>query len=221
MRVDLSRAVLADNDALADATREALTAAGVLCVGLLSSPGAGKTALLEATADAWGDPSRLAVIVGDVATEADADRLRLKGVPAVQINTQHHGAACHLAAEPVAAVLATLDLASTDVLFIENVGNLVCPVGFRLGEHRRAVLISVAEGPDKPSKYPKAVLETDLAIVTKVDLSPYVGVSLGELTQAVHQVRPHADVLGLSTRTGEGLEAWVEWLREARAQLHG
>jgi len=221
MRIDLSRAVLAHNDALADATRQALTVAGFLCVGLLSSPGAGKTTLLEATADAWDDPSRLAVIVGDVATEADADRLRRKGIPSVQINTLHHGATCHLAAEPVAAALATLELGNTDILFVENVGNLVCPVGFRLGEHQRVVLISVAEGADKPTKYPKAVLETDLALITKIDLAPYVDVSYEDLERSVRQVRPQAAMLGLSTRTGEGMDAWLDWLRARRAEVTG
>lgn len=219
MRVDLSRSILAGNDEIADATRRALTKARVLCVGLLSAPGAGKTTLLEATADAWDDPARLAVIVGDVATEADADRLRRKGIPSVQINTEHHGATCHLSADSVAAAVSDLDLGDTDVLFIENVGNLVCPVGFQLGEHRRVVLISVAEGADKPIKYPKAILETDLAVVTKVDLSPYVDVSLGDLKQSIQQVRPQAAIMGVSTRTGEGLAEWLGWLHASRAEL--
>ncbi|MBD3174161.1 MAG: hydrogenase nickel incorporation protein HypB [Armatimonadia bacterium] len=217
MRIDLSRDVLAGNDSTAEANQRALADAGVLCVGLLSSPGAGKTTLLEATADAWGDASRLAVIVGDVATEADADRLRDKGIPSIQINTQHHGATCHLTAESVTVALAQLDLDSTDLLFVENVGNLVCPVGFRLGEHRRVVLISVAEGADKPIKYPKAILETDLALVTKTDLAPYVDVSLESLTHSIRQVKPNAEILGLSTKTGDGMAEWVSWLRELKA----
>ncbi len=213
MKLDITQDLLSDNDALAEHTSGKLRDAGVLCVGLLSSPGSGKTTLLEATIARWPDASRLAVIVGDVATEADADRLRAVGVTAIQINTEHHGATCHLDAVPVAAAIERLDLGSTDILFVENVGNLVCPVGYLLGEHFRVLLLSVAEGADKPLKYPKAVLETDLALVTKADLAPYVDVSVETMTANIRQLKPKAEVLAVSPKTGEGLDAWLEWLR--------
>lgn len=222
MRLDIARDLLDDNDAIAAQTAELLRAKGVLCVGLLSSPGAGKTSLLERTAKAWSDPLRMAVIVGDVATEADADRLRRLGVPAIQINTLHYGASCHLEAGAVARAVGVLDLSATEVLFVENVGNLVCPVAFRLGEHRRAVLLSTAEGLDKPLKYPKAVLETDLAVITKTDLAPYVDVTAEMLTHAVRQLRPAMPVIALSAKTGDGLDAWLAWLgREREALVNG
>jgi hydrogenase nickel incorporation protein HypB len=221
LRVNLSADILADNEEIAAGTREWLRDLGVLCVGLLSSPGAGKTALLEATARLWTGPGNLQAIVGDVATAADAERLARCGIPAVQINTEHHGAACHLGAPAVARALDALELARGDTLFVENVGNLVCPVGFRLGEHFRVVLLSVAEGGDKPLKYPRAVLDTDLALVTKVDLAPHVDVSAEEIAAAIRRVRPSAEVLAVSVRTGEGLEEWLSWLRGRAADARG
>lgn len=217
MRIDLTQGILDDNDEIAARTFERLRQAGVLCVGLLSSPGAGKTTLLEATARAWRDPMRLGVIVGDVATEVDSARLRACRMPAAQINTASHGASCHLSAGPVAEALDAFDLARLDALFIENVGNLICPVAFRLGEHQRAVLLSVTEGPDKPMKYPKAILDTDLAVITKVDLCPHVDVPAAEVEKNVRRVRPHARVLTVSTRGAPGIGPWLGWLDDMLA----
>jgi len=219
VRIDLAQGILDDNDLIAMATSERLHSAHVLCVGLLSSPGAGKTTLLEATARAWSDPTRLGVIVGDVATEVDSARLRACRMPAVQINTASHGASCHLSAGPVAEALDAFDLPRLDVLFIENVGNLVCPVAFRLGEHYRSVLLSVTEGPDKPVKYPKAILDTDLAVITKADLCPHVDVPAAEVEQNVRRVRPDARVLTVSARGEPGVGAWLGWLDEMLAAM--
>jgi len=213
VKLDITQDLLSDNDALAEHTAKKLRDAGVVCVGLLSSPGSGKTTLLERTIERWPDASRLAVIVGDVATEADAERLRAAGVIAIQVNTEHHGATCHLDAVPVAEAIESRELGSTDILFVENVGNLGCPGGYLLGEHCRVVLLSVTEGADKPLKYPKAILETDLALVTKTDLAPYVEVSVEGLTVNIRRLKPKADVLAISPKTGDGLEAWLAWLR--------
>lgn len=219
MRLTIGKGILGDNDERAEVSAQYLRDRGVLAVGLLSAPGSGKTSLLEETARRWGEPSRLRAILGDVATESDAKRLRAVGVPSTQINTEYLGASSHLEAKTVSRAISELDLAGVDILFIENVGNLVCPVSFRLGEHVRVVLLSVAEGADKPLKYPKSVLETDLVLVTKTDLAPYVDVAPESLAEAVRVVRPGAQVLPISVRAGEGLDEWVGWLRKCLEAL--
>ncbi len=219
MRLRIGQGLLGENDERAEVTAQYLHNRGVLGIGLLSGPGAGKTSLLEETVRRWGDPTRLRVIVGDVATEEDARRIRSLGVQAVQINTEYLGTVCHLEAKAVARAVSEMDLSEVDALFVENVGNLVCPVGFRLGEHVRVVLLSVAEGPDKPLKYPKAVLETDLALVTKTDLAPHVDVSAEQVTGNVRRIKPQAQVLPVSVRTGEGMDEWIAWLRGCLSAL--
>jgi hydrogenase nickel incorporation protein HypB len=215
--VKVLRAMLQDNDHQAGHNRAHFDAAGVLAVNLMSSPGAGKTSLLEATIRALGPRLSVAVIEGDLETENDARRIRAAGAPAVQITT---GNACHLDANMVHAALHRLDLRSIDVLFIENVGNLVCPAAFDLGQHRNVVLLSVTEGDDKPEKYPVMFRAADLMAVTKLDLMVAVGDFDPALaTKHLRELASAAPVLELSARSGKGLDSWIDWLvKEATAR---
>jgi hydrogenase nickel incorporation protein HypB len=204
--------LLAENDAQAAHNRAHFDAHGVLAVNLMSSPGAGKTALLEATIAALRDEMRMAVIEGDLETENDADRIRAQGVPAVQITT---GAACHLDARMVHGALHQIDLAGVDIVFIENVGNLVCPASFDLGQHRNVVLLSVTEGDDKPAKYPVMFRAADLVLLTKTDLLPHL--DNFDPTQAERYLRRLANPAPLwllSSKKMTGLEPWLNWLRK-------
>jgi hydrogenase nickel incorporation protein HypB len=199
--------VLKKNDALARALRARFAQAGVFVVSLVSSPGAGKTALLETTLRALSREHRVAALVGDLATERDAQRLGAAGVPVKQITT---GTVCHLDAEMVGAALEDWPLADLDMLFIENVGNLVCPSSYDLGEHLRVVLLSVTEGEDKPIKYPTIFNTADLALFTKIDLSDATGFSREAALGYVAEVRPGLPVLEVSAKTGTGMDAWLE-----------
>jgi hydrogenase nickel incorporation protein HypB len=189
----------------------------VLALNLMSSPGAGKTSLLEATIRALDGRLRVAVIEGDLATENDADRIRACGVPAVQITT---GNACHLDAQMVHDALDRLPLAELDVLFIENVGNLVCPASFDLGQHRNVTLLSVPEGDDKPAKYPVMFRAADLSLITKTDLLAYIAeFRLERAHEALRQIGYQGETIELSNRGGVGFLAWLAWLeRELAAQ---
>ncbi len=209
--VDLLQGLLAENDHQAAHNREHLERWGVLALNLMSSPGAGKTSLLEATIDALGHEIGIAVIEGDLETENDAERIRAKGVPAVQIAT---GSACHLDAHLVHRALHRLDLQGIDLLFIENVGNLVCPASFDLGQHRNVALLSVPEGDDKPAKYPVMFRAADLVLCTKADLLPILPEF--QPTRAERFLRALASAAPfeiLSTRGDGNLEPWLKWLR--------
>ena len=207
--------LLAENDALAAHNREHFDAHGVLVINLMSSPGAGKTALLERTVEALGAKLRFAVIEGDLATENDAQRIRAKGVPAVQITT---GSACHLDAHMVHHALDALPLAGLDVLFIENVGNLVCPASFDLGQHLDVALLSVPEGDDKPQKYPVLFRTADALLITKTDLLPLLPEFEPQRAQAsLRALASDAPVLHVSSRSREGIRAWCVWLEAALA----
>lgn len=203
--------VLESNQAVAQDVRQVIGRRR-LALNLISSPGAGKTTLIECTAAALKDELQLAVIEGDLATSLDAERVAAHGVPVVQINT---GGGCHLEARQVAAALRQLPLDEVDVLLIENVGNLVCPTAFDLGEDARVVIISLAEGDDKPLKYPGAFATAQVAIVNKMDLAPYLPASVDRLRQAITTINGHVVVLPVSCTTGQGLEAWLDWLRAA------
>jgi hydrogenase nickel incorporation protein HypB len=183
----------------------------VLTLNLISSPGAGKTTLIEFTAAALEGELRLAVIQGDLATTLDADRVAAHGVPAVQINT---GGGCHLEARQVMAALPQLSLSDVDVLIIENVGNLVCPVGFDLGEDAKVVVTSLTEGDDKPQKYPGAFMAARAVVVNKIDLAPYLPTSLDKLCRSITAINGSAKIIPLSCITGEGMDAWLDWIRE-------
>ena len=210
--IEVITAILGENDRVAAHKREHFDAHGVLALNLMSSPGAGKTSLLEATIRALGGRLKVAVIEGDLATENDADRIRACGVPAVQIQT---GNACHLDAQMVHDALDELPLAGLDVLFVENVGNLVCPASFDLGVHRNVTLLSVPEGDDKPAKYPVMFRGADLALITKVDLLPHLEeFSVERARASLRHVGFAGQVLELSKRGGSGFEAWLGWLRD-------
>ncbi|MGD0924256.1 MAG: hydrogenase nickel incorporation protein HypB [Streptosporangiaceae bacterium] len=209
--VELQQKVLAKNDRLAEDNRTWLTARGILAVNLMSSPGAGKTTLLERTAREAGAGLGLTVIEGDQETTLDASRIEAAGCEVAQINT---GAGCHLDASMVARGLHALDPRPGSVLVIENVGNLVCPALFDLGEAARVVLSSVTEGADKPIKYPQMFRGADLVLLTKVDLLPYVDFDTERHAQDLKLISPGAQILPLSATTGEGLPAWYAWLAE-------
>jgi hydrogenase nickel incorporation protein HypB len=201
--INLEERLLARDDHLAIQVREWLAGIDVRAYNLMSSPGSGKTTLLERTVRELGVPC--SVIEGDQETAFDADRIRATGVPAVQVNT---GAGCHLDAVMVRKALAELEPAAGSVVFVENVGNLVCPALFDLGETGRVVILSVTEGEDKPLKYPHLVRTGDVVLLNKVDLLPYLDFSVDHFLRCLRQVNPHALVFRVSARTGEGLADW-------------
>jgi len=215
--VEVLTGLLSENDRQAARNRSHLDRHGVLAVNLMSSPGSGKTALLEATVAALKDRFRIAVIEGDLETENDAERVRRQGVPAIQITT---GSACHLDAHMVHDALHQLDLDGLDILFIENVGNLVCPASFDLGHHRNVTLLSVTEGDDKPAKYPVMFRAADLMLISKCDLLPVL--EDFDPHRAIRHLRELANtaaVLQIAARKGDGMEAWLTWL-ESEAAHH-
>jgi hydrogenase nickel incorporation protein HypB len=204
--VDVRKDVLKKNDHLAQALRARFTSAGTSVVSLVSSPGAGKTTLLERTLAALKPTHRVAALVGDLQTDNDARRLASAGVPVRQITT---GTVCHLDAQMVSDALADWDLAALDLLFIENVGNLVCPAAYDLGENLRVVLMSVTEGEDKPLKYPTIFNSADLAVITKIDLAVAVDFDRAAAQAAIQDVRHGIEILEVSAKTGERFDAWV------------
>ena len=215
--VDVLRHILQENDHEAAHNRDHLHAHGVLAVNLMSSPGSGKTSLLEATIDAIGDRVRIAVIEGDLETEHDAVRIRAKGVPAVQITT---GQTCHLDAQMVHEALHALDLHPVDILFIENVGNLVCPASFDLGQHANVTLLSVTEGDDKPAKYPVMFRAADLVLFSKADLLAVLDdFSPAKATACLRNLANSAEVLELSARWPQTLAPWIAWLERQLAEV--
>jgi hydrogenase nickel incorporation protein HypB len=211
--VDVHENFLAVNDRTAAHNREHLARLGIFAVNLMGSPGAGKTAVLEATARALSGRRRLGVIAGDLETERDADRLRTVDVPAAAITT---GTACHLDAEMLHRALHDFPTGGLDYLVVENVGNLVCPAVYDLGQAVNVVALSVTEGEDKPLKYPVMFRKADLVLLTKTDLLPHLDLDVPALESALARVAPATSLLPLSARTAEGVGAWVDWL-EARA----
>jgi hydrogenase nickel incorporation protein HypB len=201
--------LLAKNDRLATGNRTRFRAAGVFVLNLVSSPGSGKTTLLERTLRDLGGTWRFAVLEGDQQTSFDAERIAATGVPVKQINT---GAGCHLDAHMVAHGVDGFDLPATDILMIENVGNLVCPAGFDLGEDHKVALLSVTEGEDKPLKYPQLFHAATLLIITKLDLLPHLDFDLARCKAFARQVNPAIEIVELSCRGGEGLQDWYAWL---------
>lgn len=218
--VDVRSSLFAANDALAKANREHFDEIGAVALNLISSPGSGKTTLLEHTIEALRGEINIGVIEGDIETERDAERIRAKGVPVIQLTT---GGACHLDAamthkgfhrlqkEPGGDVI--------DLLFIENVGNLVCPSTFDLGEHERVVLVSVPEGPDKPSKYPKAFTSSHTFVITKTDLLPYFDFPVPDATRDALLLNPNLRTMDLAATTGTGMKRWLDYLRELVAAM--
>jgi hydrogenase nickel incorporation protein HypB len=218
-RISVVEKILSANDRLAAENRSRLDSAGVFSLNLMASPGAGKTSLIERTVEKLsaaepapnGRKLRLAVIDGDIATSLDADRAAAAGATAVQINT---GGECHLDAVMLQGALSQLDLEQIDLLIVENVGNLVCPASFALGTHCSVLIASIPEGDDKPYKYPGMYRGVDALVINKIDLLPYVPFDMATFTKGVEILNPGVITFPLSCRTGEGLDRWLEWVRE-------
>jgi len=212
--VEVRDRILSGNDRTARHNREHFTEKGLLAINLMGSPGAGKTAVLEATARALQGRRRLGALAGDLETDRDAQRLMRAGIPSVSITT---GSACHLDAELVHRALHDFPVSDLDVLFVENVGNLVCPAVYDLGQAANVVALSVTEGEDKPVKYPVMFRKADLVLVTKTDLLPHLpDVSLAAIEDALSRVMPSPRMIPFSARTGAGVDAWLDWLEERR-----
>jgi hydrogenase nickel incorporation protein HypB len=212
-RVAVEEKVLSENQRLAADLRERFRRHRVLCLNLISSPGSGKTSLLERTLESFPRDTRVAVLTGDIQTENDARRLQRFGFPARQITT---GGTCHLDARMIDKHLADWDLADFDLLLIENVGNLVCPSSYDLGEHAKIVVLSVTEGEDKPLKYPGIFSKSELMVLNKIDLLPYVKFNVAEARQNAQRVHPGMEIIDLSCTTGQGFEEWMKWLESRR-----
>lgn len=211
----LSQDALASNNRAAAHNRRLFEEHGVLVINMMSSPGAGKTTLLEKTIEALGDRYRIGVIQGDLATQIDADRIRARGARAAQINT--HGV-CHLEAAMVNKVLPQLDLEALDLLFIENVGNLVCPSGYDLGEHHRITVLSVPEGNDKILKYPVMFLRTELVLLNKIDVLPYFDFDVDRAIEDLRTINPKSRLIPISVKEETNLDEWYRWIDEVYAR---
>ncbi len=209
MKVTVVRDMLEANARLAAANRAMFDEAGVRVVNLMSAPGAGKTTLLERTVKALEGKLRVGVVEGDIQTSQDAERIEAAGAAAVQINTD---GACHLDANMIAAAVRELDLTSLDLLIIENVGNLVCPAEFDVGEHKKAMVLSLAEGDDKPTKYPLMFKESAVLLINKMDLAPYVDADPDRIEADSRGIQPDLEVFRVSCKTGDGLDRWYKWL---------
>ncbi|MGH2515216.1 MAG: hydrogenase nickel incorporation protein HypB [Ktedonobacterales bacterium] len=208
-KVTIVENILAANDTTAEAIHARLAAHGIRALNMMSSPGAGKTTLLERTIERLRDRLTIGVIEGDIETTADAERIEQAGAETVQINTRGN---CHLEAHMIGAALNQLDLAGLNLLVIENIGNLVCPAAWNLGEDARVVLASTTEGDDKPAKYPQMFAIAEVLVINKLDLLPYVDYDVAKVRHHALAVNPHLRIFELSCRTGEGLDAWCDWL---------
>ncbi len=208
MRIPVLVDILEANNLIAQEIRERLAKEGILSLNLMASPGAGKTSLIEQTVEALGGEIRIGVIEGDLATSLDAERIAKHRVPVVQLNT---GTICHLEARMIKSALKSLP--QIDLLFIENVGNLICPTGFDLGEDAKVVIVSLPEGDDKPLKYPGIFRESKAVVINKVDLQPYLKSQVGTLREAALSINPGLDIFEISCETGEGLPSWYDWIR--------
>jgi len=213
-KVEVQQKVLSENERLARSLRDAIREYGTYCANFISSPGAGKTLLLERTLAVFPPSTRVAVLTGDIQTDNDATRLARYGFPVRQITT---GGCCHLDARMVERALEGWDLASLQYLFIENVGNLVCPASYDLGEHDKIVILSTTEGEDKPLKYPATFSRAGLVILNKIDLLPYVSFDVNLAKENIAKVHPGAEIIELSATTGAGFPEWQRWLEQKRA----
>ena len=211
--IQIEMDIMAKNNAYADANRRWLRQRGIFALNLVSSPGSGKTTLLTRTIEDLKDEIGLSVIEGDQQTANDADRIRATGVPAIQINT---GKGCHLDGHMVGHALETMTPAEQSVLFIENVGNLVCPAGFDLGEAHKVAILSVTEGEDKPLKYPDMFHAADVVLINKVDLLPYLTFDVEACIENARKINPKIRVLKVSATSGEGMQDWYQWIRAGR-----
>ena len=211
--IKVVRRVLDVNEKMANENRKLFADKGVFVLNVMSSPGSGKTTTLEKTLRRIAPEHKIAVIVGDICTTNDADRLAVSGAPVVQINTDEFGGDCHLAAHVIEKAAGGLDLTDIDLLIVENIGNLVCPAEFDIGEDSRVVVLSVTEGEDKPAKYPLMFRECEVALLNKIDLLPYLDYDVNMAVDYIHQVHPDMPVFQISARTEEGFEPWIDWLK--------
>jgi hydrogenase nickel incorporation protein HypB len=211
MKLDVSKPLLDLNDRLAAENRALLDEHGVFVLDLMASPGAGKTSTILATIEQLRERFRIAVIEGDIASDVDSRRIKAQGIPAVQINT---GGACHLESQMIRRALSALDLSALDLIIIENVGNLVCPTDFYLGEDAKVMILSVPEGHDKPLKYPGIFQVSSAVILSKIDTMPVFDFDERAFRESVSQLNPHAAVFPLSATTGRGVELWTRWLAD-------
>ena len=210
MKVSVVKNILEANDRIAQENRVIFDEKDLLVFNLMSSPGAGKTSLLEKTIDALKDELKIGVIEGDIQSSQDAERIAEKGIPAVQINT---GGACHLDGNMIRDTFKEFDFDVLDLLVVENVGNLVCPAEFKVGEDFKAMILSVTEGEDKPAKYPLMFHESKVLLINKIDLLPYVDCSVEKIREEVLKINPGMTIFEVSCKTGEGLDAWYDWVR--------
>jgi len=211
MKISVVRNILEANERIAEQNRELFKENGLLVINLMSSPGAGKTSLLERSLDALKDVINIGVIEGDIQSSQDAERIAEKGVPTVQINT---GGACHLDGNMIRETFGEFDFTTMDLLVVENVGNLVCPAEFKVGEDFKVMILSVTEGDDKPSKYPLMFHESKVLLINKIDLLPYVDCSLEKIVEDSLRINPDLTIFQVSCKTGDGLEEWYDWLRD-------
>lgn len=211
MEIDLKQPILKKNDDLASRNRARFAEKKVYVLNILASPGSGKTSTILATIEALRDEFNIAVIEGDIASSVDSERIKAQGIPAVQINT---GGACHLESDMIRRAVDVLDLDNLDLILLENVGNLVCPTDFDLGENAKAMILSVPEGDDKPLKYPGVFQVSQAVILNKIDTMPVFNFDREAFDGAVRQLNPAAPIFPISATTGEGVEAWTTWLRD-------
>lgn len=209
MEIQIKADLLGNNEDQALINRNRYNQHGVFCINVMGSPGAGKTTLLERTIDMLKDKISIAVIEGDIYTAKDAERIEAHGIPVVQINTE---GACHLDAPMVNKVLDKFELEKLDLMIVENVGNLVCPVEFNTGEHIKVAVLSIIEGDDKPLKYPLIFRESEAVVLNKVDLAPFCDADIEQMKKDLKSINPNINIFSVSCRTGEGLEAWSQWL---------
>jgi len=210
MKVSVVRDILEANDRIAQQNRELFKDNDLLVINLMSSPGAGKTTLLEKTIDALHDDLGIGIIEGDIQSSQDAERIAKKGIPVVQINT---GGACHLDGNMIRDTFDEFNFKEMDLLVVENVGNLVCPAEFRVGEDFKVMILSVTEGDDKPDKYPLMFHESKVLLINKIDLLPYVDCSVEKIKDDSLKINPDLTIFQISCKTGEGLEGWYNWLK--------
>ena len=210
MKVSVVKNILEANDRIAEENRAIFDENNLLVFNLMSSPGAGKTSLLEKTIDALKDELKIGVIEGDIQSSQDAERIAEKGIPAVQINT---GGACHLDGNMIRDTFKEFDFNILDLLVVENVGNLVCPAEFKVGEDFKAMILSVTEGEDKPAKYPLMFHESKVLLINKIDLLPYVDCSAEKIREEALKINPGMIIFEISCKTGEGIDTWCNWIR--------
>ena len=214
MKISVVRDILEANERIADQNRDLFKEHGLLVLNLMSSPGAGKTTLLEKTIEALKDDLKMGIIEGDIQSSQDAERIAAKGIPVVQINT---GGACHLDGNMIRDTFGEFNFQELDLMVVENVGNLVCPAEFRVGEDFKVMILSVTEGDDKPAKYPLMFHESTVLLINKIDLLPYVDCSIDKIKEESLKINPDLTIFEVSCKTGEGLDGWFDWLRK-RAQ---